>query len=562
MATLDEILSQVYISGSDAQAIGNEEAQIFSDMAGVRTKQEQVLTEASQRISSAATQEGQAAQVANTQSQRALQVIDFDNILVNSVADYNKAYAAREAANNVIAQKESVGFLDNPVDWVTNQLTLEQDYAALNAATRSQQMAEDKIRDMHNFADAHMSTALNSVKALQVATQASVTQAQGSQMLSAAYDKKIEGYLSGINALEALGKASKQKLDAMLKVGELIYTEDNKAALNENRRLTAENTKAIMTQREETMRQKKQDADAEAERLNLINTGAKQLGREPFQSMSQVNNLALDKRQKKFIDMMYSIGAGATYNAMSAASSVEAFIADTPAEAAELLVGIRGRLPENQSKINKVLVDTYRGVVGGGLGAANLDRRSPEIVNGEVNKLVRIKLDAFKTDVASDITSNPFAPLPVQAIVENIGPELKESPVYQKVIAPVVATNPAAVLPPQEMMRLVSTAVASRSPEVKISWNEATDWIAKYYQYNMQMVNSNNQITAIGELPLTKYKAKVQSDPAALFFTGGDTYDMSSPTEVANLLGRMLRARDPFNSSLPKASTGAEWLNQ
>ena len=63
-------------------------------------------------------------------------------------AEFNAAMAARDK----IAAKESVGFFDNPVEWVVNQFTVEQDYADYNAHVDKNNALESRQVQLNQLA--------------------------------------------------------------------------------------------------------------------------------------------------------------------------------------------------------------------------------------------------------------------------------------------------------------------------------------------------------------------------------------------------------------------------
>lgn len=127
----------------------------------------------------------------------------------------NEAQHDKDAALQVIKKKQSVGFLENPVQYVFNQLTVNGDIAKHNIANAQLQSAHERIIQLNQEAQTTFQTEKElAVGTTQASAEASARMASAAAQLKA-NDARIAGLNYGIAGIDKANNTSKQIYDAM-----------------------------------------------------------------------------------------------------------------------------------------------------------------------------------------------------------------------------------------------------------------------------------------------------------------------------------------------------------
>lgn len=130
-------------------------------------------------------------------------------------AQATEAQHDKDEALAVIKKKQSVGFLENPMQYVFNQLTVNGDIAKHNIANAQLQSAHERIIQLNQEAQTTFQTEKElAVGTTQASAEASARMASASAQLKA-NDARIQGLQYGIAGIDRANNTSKQIYDAM-----------------------------------------------------------------------------------------------------------------------------------------------------------------------------------------------------------------------------------------------------------------------------------------------------------------------------------------------------------
>ncbi len=201
-----------------------------------------------------------------------------DNILIGLGQKLRQQVELAQKTQQVIQQKQSVNIVDHPVDWLTGQLTLKQDYQTYNNAADAANLTSDNIKSLTEATDEVQRTQLSLAQKITDASRtaaANATIAQATKEKAAANENQLghEVTIAGIiqkNTAEQ-AKAAQEQFGLYMQ-GEQFKQEQAKFAIYKqqvsleaaNARLKAADTK--------------DKADVEAKLLAQYNIGANALG--------------------------------------------------------------------------------------------------------------------------------------------------------------------------------------------------------------------------------------------------------------------------------------------
>lgn len=433
------------------------------------------------------------------------------------------SFNSANAALDNIHSKQSVGFFDNPLEYISNQLDLpaakkEYNYhaqkfnlaetalAELNASTQSTVVTQNAIAEVKNAATLQASTDIIKAKSAQLSSE--VTQ---------------QNLLYNIQGLKVIQDLNQQQVDLVFKAQGALVTQENldisRAHLAETRRMHD----LQLEERKERIDKNAADKAEIAELGDTINMGRQSLGLAPIPHGRAIQLMKMGGDTGNQIKYQYSIGA-------MQASVGKPIIAEEPAMAAKVVSETQAPLSPTMASVKKLLTTTYSEVMSGSF-KKDLDTKDTIKVLGVTNKVLKGRIDAMAANIKFGDNNNIYAAPDLVSVSKR--KSVQESVLYQKVLQPAIEAGNLNESNPDLLLALATNAAKKGI----ISFPDAVQGIANYYKEATIMNNVNKDYTRVGITPQTTYITEIQ-DP-----TGFTTkYDLSDPTKVSNLISKKLTA--------------------
>ena len=447
---------------------------------------------------------------------------------ISAAADtMNQAYAQKQQALQNIQQKDSVGFMDNPLGFILNQFSVNDDIRAHNSALEIEQAAKGHIEDLNALSNA---TAQNQKNFEINVTQASIDAATKNTLNTAqlsANKAETEGLGYNVDALQTAMNASKEQTALKFQV---LGAQNSQAQL----KLAMDNY-ALHKQEFQWQQDQHEANQATDEYL----TDRIQKGLTVMYGANAPDLTASPKLAKTYLTLLKSntpAGKEATDAYMAGQTGV---LGGNPAQVIDSInSGVAVQFTPAQAPI-KNLLDVAKQKVDAGVQTGQVTKAN---YSASINSTVTGQINDYLKDIEPGSANNPFNIGAVSSLISM--PGVSSTPLAQKVLAPAAAAGAKFDDPKQ----VYSTAVDAVNKGT-ISLNDAVDGITALYQKGVDTNLQVRQITKFGIVPtenMHSYNTRVEVDPTALF--GG--------TSIVNLTDRnaVLRA---VNKTMARQAMGS-----
>ncbi len=521
---------------------GNEMAQVMANNDAIN--QSYAASNARQQLVVGQTQviedtKNQGALVAQTAKQQYAHSvgIDYDGTLSAQQAQAQQTFldASSRAAQSaqVIAQKRSVSFFDDPLQWLSNKLTINDDINAFNGAAGEANTAEQFIQDSNALVD-QRAIALTAVQ--QVTSQAAAEAATNKvveQQQELADQMKRAGIAANTQGVETVANMDWRNIQLM------------------NMKTDAESKLLGAQTSQEHLQLAQQQFDLEKARLALAQAkenekdGADQYMHDQLVKGMQLmfpNNpaawnipdgkykamiagkLPLDPVWKKAFDVAQSTdiagGQGTRILGTSPADAISALsFKPTIAPTAQPTVDLLNRALATASNS-----PAYKQAL-----AAKDQKAATDIVNATVDQMV--KADASHVDSPTSLYYLP----PIDKIAESI-PGTQDSPFFKTIVAPAAAAGIDMSNPGQ-----VAKQAVQAIKDGKISLNEAANNMSAMYGIGQQWNFQAKQMFSLGITAAPSYTTNVTGLTPVGYGNFG-TVDWTNEIQVKELFMRMSAA--------------------
>lgn len=439
--------------------------------------------------------------------------------------DINTAYTQKKAALDEIQKKRNVGFFDNPLEFIVNQFTINDDINKHNAANDQLNAAEEQLATLNTLTQ---SSAVTQGVLTQSVTQASV-QASADAIRDAANIKanneRLRGYAYSTDAIKAALNASKETLQTTLSVfGAQKQEESVQIALAH-----------LQLSREEfdwKKEEKDKGKDADKYLIDTINAGRKlRLGEQAdilvpgsvrantVLSLIKSNSPAGKEFQTDYLNGEQSISTGSK------------LLATSPAAAIELL----NTLPVNLSpaaQTTKALLNTVLSAVQQDIAQGKLDGKNKDAIHAALNAKTVALINQQASRVVPGDDTNVFNIPPIRSIISE-SPTVAALPVVQKILNPAIQTG-VNLNDPNQVFGLLTKGIQDKT----ITYPEALE-ITNLYQVGMRVNQATRQFTTLGIVPKNSYNVDITTGPSLGFFNK-DIVDMTKPDLVGRAINKYL----------------------
>lgn len=438
-------------------------------------------------------------------------------------------YSKREQALAEVSRKNSVTLFDNPIEYILNTLTINQDIEAHNTANQRLANAKGQIAD------------LNALTQTTVQTQNSLDES----ITTATIDAGNKTLAAKANML-----ANASKVQA------LVHNSDGiRAALGADRAITQNQFSAFGAQKSE------QQAQMALEQLNFQREKFNQ-DREDRKLVKGSDEELLDKVNKGRVARMgpnADVIAPGSLRSASVLSLLKSnspagqeyaqdfmtgeryvttggkrVLATSPANAVEVLDRFPVYMTPSQEPIKDALKTAYAEALSGKavLGKAPLDTKNKAQVELYINQRVNEVLSNQAAKVVPGDDTNPYNIGKLKTLIES-SPALQQSSVVQKLVAPMIAAGTDVDNP-----KMVFAAAAAALKAGTITYAEMTT-IPQLYQVGVDVRNADRQFEAFGIASKKTYNVELGLHPGALW-NGKQTVNLSDTAEYARAVNKYL----------------------
>ena len=430
--------------------------------------------------------------------------------LTEATSLWNDAYRRQLSAAQKIEEKDSVSFLSDPLQYVINQFTVNDDIKEHNAALNVKNIAKTHIDEINAMSSA---TAKNQENFNQSITQASIEAeaANTARVAQVAAEKaKIQALGYNIEGLKDAVNASKEKLGVLFNV---------QSAQNAQAQLQISMDNYAMHKKEF---QWKEQAVADQEAADEFTIGRMQEGFRVLYGDKAPDLSMNPKLAKNYLSLLKS-------NTPAGKEAMEAYMAGqtgvlggNPAQVIDLLKnGVNVQFTPAQNPIKQVF-DTTVSEVTANIAAGKVAKPGNAAeASALINTSVKAKVDTMLKNIEPGSSSNLFNIGSVPVLITL--PGVADTAFTQKVLAPAVTAGAKLDDPKQ----VFSTAIAAIGKK-EITVEQAVEGITALYQKGVETNLAQRNLPKFGIVPnesMRSYNTTIQTNANAIF--GG--------TEIVNL---------------------------
>lgn len=505
MSALDNLLAAIQVNSQQAAATKSSLEDIFSkqigamnDAATLRSQgtDNQGKTPAQVEAEMRGTMEAQDASVRLRNA--AGMTADAGDIMLRLVSENAQRFEEAKALQARIAEKESVDFFDNPLAYLTNQLTLDDDISAYNSTVQQYNLNVDHLNQVNNMiqegATSYQATKKTvTEESIKSATQASLAMIQADVKLMEA-----RSYATGAEAIKASFDLDTQQLQNASAAF---------SAYNQTRSLEISQAHLNLAQ-QEAQRQREKMKDDDSQLVQAYIAGFKAIhGVEPnVKDSKDLRTMALSPKLKDQISRYVDHGIQVMYNLRGSKQ-----LGITPSDAMATVETLRVPLADGPRKVYDRLhkqaqreLQTLRETGGaGGRGGTSQVPKKPEEMQAWIDNRVRTLAAAEAAEIRTGDKSNIYAAPPLKTIAQF--KEVSKLPAFKTLLEPMVRSGVEDVTP-QQLIELSAKAVQAK----KIKAEQAVDLITSYYAAANYLNRATYQYDSLAVPLPSGYNARIE----------------------------------------------------
>lgn len=559
--TLEQLLSQVnsFRAGADTatqQVLAALDAQNQINNSTVNTYKQQATDDATVAAAKlAADYKTQLARVKGANSVGA-NLNDSSEVITGLAAAAADAQKRKDEALAAIQQKDSVSFLDSPIQYILNQFTINDDIAKHNIANQQLESAHNRIMEVNAEAQQTAATQNAINEPLTAASMEAATRNAAVQATVNANNARIQGLQYGVQGIQFALGAKKEALEALFQAKQAQNSEQSLSLQQQGLELQQ---KSFEQQQYEfnLRRQDKQEQDKIGQSvIDTINLGRKALlgpNAEPLDDISGKLALGALKSKGELSDELkkyYDAGERARLTGKASYGSTPAQAADTlktvPAQINPTQNAVKGILEQAARDTNDALKTADVPGMNKNPAFAGMDKKNKDSINAAYNaRSQQILNDAAKVIKPGD-NDNPYQISSINNLAAK-SPTIQSLPVYQKVLKPLVDAG-VQLTDPKQIMSAVSDAVAKGT----ITHKEALD-ISTIYHVGVAANMAMRNFEGFGLKPSWSYNAKVTTDPGA--WGSDEIIDLTKPDDISRAILKSQASR--IRSNLIKVGSNS-----
>lgn len=482
-----------------------------------------------------------------------MNALDMSEIITSTSEQLRADRLAYQAASQEVQQiEENANLLANPLGWLNDVLNGDEARARRDNIAKRHDDTARQLSNMHSLTQTNVQTQLSIAE---TQTEASINQLAESERLAAEVDAQQR-------SIEALGYTS-ASIDTLRQHGAAEF--NRRMAVNSAIRQDQQFQQSMAMQRKRFEMEQKKFAKEEKEEeswqttVQNVHIAQRALGQEPMDEgmirRAYGQNTPVGEAIR---DLEYR-------GWRSANQEKEAFIADTPFEAVQVIDRYGANLPAaaqpaieildtaqaQLAQERKIAEGMIQGTTTHGLNKDNLD--SPEAVAAAYNSIAD-ELMQTRNDNRTAIG------IPISNLLQEF-PHLAQMPIGEKVLAPLLESGVTELKPDA-----VFSNTASLYAKGQMTHNEARDGLVEFFNSSLALEGAYNWFPQLGLRQTDHFMAAVPErlptgdpvgglldSPTASFLTLGgaghlerlvnrnrrvrsETRNLTDPTDVSNSL--------------------------
>lgn len=447
--------------------------------------------------------------------------------IVSGLADTIRSeYAKKDAALQRIQEKQSVSILDNPLEYIFNQLTINDDIAAHNAANNRLSAAQDQLTKVNALTQATTQTQEAFKESVTAATMQAANENIANNATIQANAARVQGLVYNAQGIQAALNAPKEALSVMFSVNGAKNAEEQISLAQQHLELARQE---FDWKKEE----KEKGKQADDYFINRINEGmrlrmgdAAELIVPGSAKATQVLSLLKSNSPAgKIYSEDYLIGE------QSAISGTKV-LATSPARAIELMHTVPMNLPASASPVKALLDQAMNDMLAESkLPNSRVDIKNPASREAYLNNRTQELLNEQAKNIKPGDAENVYNIGPMGTLLKS-SPTLQKLPVVQKLLldameAGVDLNNPNSVF----------ANVAQSVKDGKLTYAEALE-LTTVYSVGVSTNMEAKQFVALGITPKFSYNTQIQLHSG--IFGGKNIVDMTKAFSVGRALNQYL----------------------
>jgi hypothetical protein len=541
-------LSSIKILGDQAASSASQAATHISNLASQNTSTTDQLiaaimggmvggdTDVSLRAKLLAEQEAQ---------QNARKVYDavgqgqgYAALVSNQISNYESTLQDSQELAGTIAKRESVGFFDNPLEYLWNQIMLPDERNALNAKLAEANVAKKRITDTNEMMSQERKIENEFKTTISAATIDSQTDALRQELAAKGYVAKLEANKTNAALTIQATNLQGQQLEIAQRFATIQSSVEHLAMAHE----AAAQTRAKF---EEWVKENKDKADFNEQITQWYNAGQAAVGKEPLTTDRVATMFKLYPEQSRAM-----IDAG-----VASISAGKAVLGASPWFAQNTMMAAKTAIPDSDAYVRDAFA-AGNAAIQNAVKAGALKEGDKNQVPTTFNKGAVSYMTEMQKSVDYNNKNNPYIlPSPV-ALTTGDSPsrEILSSALWQKSLA---ARVEAGVLPDSDPKKIIDFAMEDYKAG-RITLPEIAEGIKSYYGSGMVINNEFRKFERYGLPPQGQYVVKYPL-PAILgqqitpgsFFSGYNNVDvnLTDPVQINKLLIKLTGSQIQVNQS-------------
>lgn len=457
---------------------------------------------------------------------------------------------ARDRAAQVIAQKQSVGFFEDPLQHILNQFTLNDDIDKHNAINNQLNEATDSMDTLNKLTQQTAITQEALKEPITAAAMAASARNTADTAALASGKSQREALQYNAQGITSALSVSKEALGTQFQAITAQTSQQNvQIALDH---LSLERQRFDWQQQEKTIADaaRNKNTDIDTYTMAKINDGLTRMGMDPIPANSPRAGSVLSAIKSGSASGSIYAQAFQISNDSEAAGGAT-ILAPSPSGAVELLSKLPLKLTPAQEPIRTLLEDATQATK----TDPGVNLKDKNSVSGSINQNATTILAQMAKKVSPGDSGNVFQIPPLGAVI-TAAPELQSLPVVSKVIAPLIASG-ADVSNPDIVFHAAMDAVSSGT----ITVPEAIEGMAYTYQRAVKVNLEARQLQSFG-LNLTpkkpgdpstmSYNAPITAGPKTAFsISDKQTVDLTDMVGLSRAVNQFLAMKNnPFTGRL------------
>lgn len=422
----------------------------------------------------------------------------------------------------VVQQKQSVSFMDDPLQWLSNKLSINTDIDNYNNQEQQSNQLYDQLNKIN---DLNTSTARSMQAIAQTQTAATVaatTDAAAQKATIAAKNAAIQGITFNVKGIQDVTQMGQDQVDNAVKGAQTAIAAGHLAVAQQQLQIMSQEQTEKANLYAEEIKQK-QAADASDQLVaDTTNHGRAAMGLQPLPAAKIFTMFKLGGEAGEALKQQYTVGA--TSDAIG-----KPMIAPTSGTAARILAVNASPISVVNPAVKPVtdlLQTSYNAVRNPqNAGLYQVNPKDVSTIDSAVSGVVAQNIAAMGSNIKTADSSNIFQAPPLTSLASLAS--VKANPLYTAVLAPQVKAGMSEV-DPQKILSLAVDAVN----QGQISIKDAVNGYASLFSSAVATNNATKDFTRFGIAPQAGYQTEINN---LGLFGGNVKVDLTNRAQVTTL---------------------------